>query len=311
MPNKKRHPLLLILISIGILAFNLSCAQSTSTDIRETGQQIGDSMASIDESAGSTGNFALLEGASHTFARLAPREIRGAWIEEILASKAFASTCYGSGFTCGGVNTGSRTFSNCTIGTATLSGSVSFTYTGTGATTCTIPGNSDSVTRIPNFTATGLRGATLSVTGASGQVVTRTNGLAGAAATLSFQNTGGIRRVFTTATSTLFDFTTTTSSAITITGTTRGSRSVSGGALVVTNNISTSTYSSCTFSPSSVTWGSSSCNCPTSGTWSGSCTKRSDSSLVGASLTFNGCGLATYSLNGETESFSLDRCSSS
>jgi hypothetical protein len=134
----------------------------------------------------------------------------------------------------------------------------------------------------------------VSKTGSNGQVITKTGG-----STFSFTN-DGIRRVFQLNGIDILDFTTNTESAITITGATRANRIVNGGVLRVTNNIS-NVY--CDYVPSNVTWNTTNCNCAVSGTWSGSC---SDSTTSSVEIT--GCGAATVTASGTTQNVTFDRC---
>jgi hypothetical protein len=291
------NPQVVIVLAIATVAIaaGSSCANN-SADIEEVGQQIGDIMASIDESGGSSGGTLgqLDNGSARTFARLAPSELRGDWVDAYLLPRAYAATCLtGSSFS--GCSSGviTRTFNSCTIGTATFSGSVTLTFS---SAACTMNSVNDTVTRVPAFTVTGRRGATLTVskTGSIGQRVTRTS-----ASALSFSN-DGIRRVFTDASgSATFDFTTQTTSAIGISGTSRADRVLSGGTLRVTNNL---TGTTCDFSPTNVSW-SSTCNCATSGSWSGSC---SDGKT--GKLTITGCGTATLVIGEESQAVTFDRC---
>lgn len=278
------------------LIFILGCA----TDIDEIGQQVGDSMASVDESGGSSGTLAELDSARKFFKRRAPSEISDGWLETYFEPSAYAATCAAApGFGSCTSNAVTRTFADCTVGSATFSGTVVNTWGG-GATSCTLSGASQTITRVPAFTVTGRRGATLTVskTGTVGQRLTLTSG-SGASSVFSLTN-DGIRRVFTNASgATTFDFTTTTTSAITINGNSRTNRVLSGGSLRVTNNLSNVT---CDYVPTAVTW-TSSCNCPTSGSWAGSC---SDGKNTNLSLT--GCGTASLTVGTVSTSVAFDRC---
>lgn len=271
----------------------------------EVGQQVGEAMAAIDESGGnSDGSVSLLEPAGNfkAFARLSGETSKKTAFE-VLVPQAQAAACSTIAFgSCGATQANSKIkdFSSCTLGIgATITGSIKLVFAGSGASSCQMPVPSDSATRTPNFTITGARGATFQVSvpsGGTGQTLTRT----GTGTTFSFNNTG-IRRAFTTASgATLLDVTTKTTSAISISGTSRANRSLTGGTLQVTNNLNGQV---CTITPSSVTW-ISGCNCPTSGSWTGSCTS-------GETLTvaFNStCGSSTVTLGSEVKTVTLDRC---
>jgi hypothetical protein len=280
------------------LFFAVVVGTGCGSGVSETGQQIGDVMASIDESGGSGGGFALLDASRRTYARLAPPELHGGgWASFLLPAAEATSCALASTFSSCASNVITRTFDGCTVGGATFNGTVTLTFAdATVDNTCLPAAVGHSITRVPNFTVTGRRGATLEVTktASAGQVITVVNGT-----TFTFTN-DGIRRVFTTGSGTsLFDFTTKTTSGITVTGVARAGRTLSGGTLRVTNNL---TGVSCDYSPTNVSW-TSTCNCPTSGSWSGSC---SDGKTT--SLNITGCGAASITVGSETDSVTFDRC---
>lgn len=270
----------------------------------ESGQQVGDAMASVDEAGGSTnGSFSQMEQiefkhAEKTFARLTSDEPqRGSSLLQLALPEAQAAVCSLTGFSSCSANQKIKDFADCsTPGGGTLSGTVTLSFTGTGAATCTIPMNNDAVSRVPSFSITGLRGATFAVSATStGQTITRVN-----ATDFTFSNSG-IRRTFVTPKgSTILDVTSSTASPITISGTTRANRVMTGGGLTITNNL---TSVSCTLAPSAVAW-EAGCNCPTSGSWSGSC-----SDATSMSVAFSGtCGQATVTKGADSSTITMDRC---
>lgn len=285
-------------------AFLLSCKkdESSTIDIEETAQQMGDIMASVDESGGSGGTLAYID---KTLDRFEPKTIFDYFIE---SSFAITCTASGGGFgVCSG-NTVTRTFSSCSMGLATLNGTVTLNWSDlANDNTCQMTTAGHNITRNPNFTITGRRGATLTVSksGTNGQKIEFVS------AGNFYLSNDGIRRVFTTSTgSTLFDFTTTIADTsqgrVNISGTSRAGRILNGGQIVVTNNLSSEV---CTYVPTNVTWpADGSCNCATSGSWSGSCTK--DSSTTNSTLTLSSCGRGTFDKDGETQTVSFDRCTS-
>lgn len=288
--------------AVAVLMVLGGCGKSDSADIEETAQQVGDVMASIDEAGGnSSGSIAAVSvgeelGARRAFARVAPSEVRDSWLASIFAPSAYATSCAFSSFSSCSSNVITRTWGGCTIGTATLTGTVTFTW-GDGAASCTMSSSGHSVARDPSFTITGRRGGTMTVskTGTVGQKITRGS----SAGAFTFTNDGIRRVIASSGGETLFDFTTSTTSAISVSGASRSGRSISGGALRVTNNAS-GVY--CDFTPSSVTW-SSGCNCPTSGSFSASCSDGKS-----ASISLTGCGTADFTLGEDTQSLSFDRC---
>lgn len=295
---------LLFIVAI-LLLVGCKKIEEEGADIQESAQQIGDVMASIDESGSSSGTFAYYENQKKTFARLSPEDsLEPNLIAQLALPEAQAVSCLGFGFSACNANVVTRNFNNCTVGTATFSGTVTLTWA--NATNCIMNAASASITRVPNFTMTGRRGATLSVT-QTGTIGQRLTWMSGTGTTKVFDFTNdGITRRFTAPNSTiLFDQTTTVSGTLTVTGTARTSRvlTTSGGALIVTDNLKSV---ACVYTPTNVTWNSSSCNCPTQGSWSGSCSD-------GKSTTLNitGCGTATYTEGSETQSVTFDRCTSS
>ena len=97
------------------------------------------------------------------------------------------------------------------------------------------------------------------------------------------------------------DFTTTVTQPITITGEMRSGRVMTGGSLQVKNNITSVT---CSYSPTNVTWApGTTCNCPTQGTWQGTCSDNKTSTLV-----LTGCGTGNYTEGTQTDPVTFDRC---
>jgi len=304
---------------LAVFLVAVSCSKKTDTtttsDISEPGQQVADVSSSVDESGGGTSAISSVDQRSlsnnllandvqtyeKTFARY--NQELGTENLNILSEINTKAECGASTFGSCSSQTITRTFGGCTMGAATFNGTVNLVWGG-GASTCALSATSQHITRSltgSGITITGRRGATLTTTntGSVGQRLTWTSG-SGTSRVFSFTN-DGVKRVFTTSGgSTLFDFTTTTGSAITVTGTTRGNRTMSGGSLVVVNNLNSN---SCTFVPSSVSWGSSSCNCPTSGSWSATCT-NGDS----YTLTINSCTTGTFTSGSTSESVTFDRC---
>lgn len=272
----------------------------------ESAQQVGDVMASADEGGGiASGGYALknseINSALKTYARLSGEEFNEAKVSNLFIPEAQAAVaCSTVGF--GGCSASQkiRTFDGCTVGSGgSVTGNVTLTFSDASC----LPSSGNTVKRVPNFTITGLRGATFNVSAktANGQILTRGGGAAS-----TFTNEG-IRRTFVTpAGKSILDVTTTTGTAININGTTRAGRTISGGSLIVTNNL---TNEICTLTPSSspvLTWVSG-CSCPTQGFWSGTCAPSSKTFKVTFGAT---CGEVTVENTGETtQTVTLDRCS--
>ena len=274
---------------------------ANSTTIEETAQQVGDVMASIDESGGSSGNLASYQ---KSFDKMYATYVPSSKLETFFDSlnpTAFAASCSSGTFSSCSSNTITRTFGGCTVGSATFSGTVTLVWGGS-STNCQMGSNNDTITRTPNFTMTGRRNATLYVTkptGSTGQVMTWTSGSTSATRVYSYAN-GGINRKFVLNSTALFDQSTSTTTPLTITSSLRYNRVLNGGTLRVVNNL---TNNVCTFSPTNVTWGSSTCNCPTQGSWTGSCTTTGS-----ITLDITGCGTGKYTEGSDTTTVTFDRC---
>lgn len=293
-----------LVLSLSLISF--SCekkeddALTTQLDSEEMAQQIGETMAAVDEAGGSSGQLAFMKANLKTFARRAPEALEKKGLFSLVNPTAEAATCSSApGF--GGCSNDRivRNFNNCTIGSATVSGTVTLSYydaDGFNDNTCSLS-TGESVARNPNFTVTGLRGAELAVTktGAFGQTVGRIT------STQYRIDNDGINRKLTFGGQTVLDVTTTISSTdpIIVSGTARTGRVMNGGTITLTDNVSGKT---CTMTPSNVTWNGT-CNCAISGSWSGSC-----SNGTSADITITGCGTANATINGEAKSVTFDRC---
>lgn len=301
--------LVLLCSLVAVVGCTKTDDDSYSVDtVSESAQQVGDVVASIDESGGSTGGgFTQLnemDSARKAYARMTNGDTDKT-VASLVIPEAQAAACSTVGF--GTCTSGQlvRNFDGCTTGLGgVITGNVTLTFNGTG---CTIPNVSHYVDRVPNFQITGLRGATFSVeaTG-SGQRLTRNSTGSGLASTFTFTNSGIKRKFVTPKSVTLLDVTTTTQGTVTISGASRASRTMTaapGDGIVITNNL---TAEACTLTPSGVTWGAG-CNCPTAGSFSGTCTGTSDTFTV----TFgSACGSVTVSKTGDAtnEPVTLDRC---
>ena len=298
---------LLVALSVGCSKKSDSTSTTSATTASETAQQVGDSMASVDEFGGSGGSMTYMESEKRIFARVAGHEALSpiasqASFVSLLVPQAQATSCilantWGSCTTTGGADKIVRTFGGCTIGGATLDGTVTLTFTDAAVnSTCAMAASGHSITRDPNFTITAANGATYTVskTGTEGQKVVR----GASAGNYTFSN-DGIRRVIASGGTTLFDMTTQTTSAITVTGASRSGRVMTGGSLRTTNNLTSVT---CDFVPTAVTWVSS-CNCPTSGEWAATCSDGKSGEIE-----ITGCGTGTITLGTTSESVTFDRC---
>lgn len=270
----------------------------------EISQQIGDTMAAIDESGGTTSGDITKAIPFHddkSYARLAPKvePSQTGPLYSILMPQALAGTCTSVAYsTCSSSFTLSRTISGCATAASggTLSGSILLTFAGSGAATCTIPGTNDTVTRVANISVRGLRSTEYGTRPTStGQLITRTG-----ASTFTYNDTGTKRSFTDPEQKVLLDLTLTTPTPLSISGSNRNGRTITAGDLLVTNNLNSVT---CDFTPTGVTWASG-CNCPTAGSWSATC---SDSTNF--SVTFTGtCGQANIVSGSTSSTVTMDRC---
>lgn len=301
-----------------LIGFALSACGAKSSDVSgapvtETAQQVGDVMSSVDEAGSLNGSIAFMEHSKKTFARLAPDELQENVVANFLLPQANAVTCdagQGGYAACSGGGSGSttRTFAGCTVGgSVTFTGTVTNTWSGT-AVNCVLGAVNDAITRVPNFTVQGRRSAALVVSksGAVGQRLTWASGT-GASKVFNFSS-DGINRKFTNSSGVVtFDHTTSVvNSTITITGTQRLNRTMTGGTLRVRDNIA---KVNCDFVPTNLTWGSASCNCPTAGSWTATCTRDADSSTYTSTLVVSSvCGSATFTDSTGSNDVKFDRC---
>jgi hypothetical protein len=269
-----------------------ACGRFAPDEVEEVGHAVGDAFASLDES-GQGGGFAYVAPLRR------PELMRGSVGERLLEAllpAAHATGCWSIGFSACANGVRERDFGNCTLGSAELAGSATLTFSND---TCSLANTGDSVTREAEFTLTGRRNATLRVSSeGGGQIVTRT-------ATGWSYRVLGMHRVMTTAAGrTFFDIETRTLADIGVTGSSRSTRVVSGGELEVRHNLAKYTT---VLAPNELAW-SATCNCPVSGTLSGTSTSD-DGEAKTASIAITGCGRATVTIGDESRDLTFDRCS--
>jgi hypothetical protein len=164
---------------------------------------------------------------------------------------------------------------------------------------CLVVTAGDAVTRTADFTLTGPYGGTLEVTSpGGGQTLTRT-------ATGFEYTVQGMERVLTgPGGRKLFDISTRTTAPLVVTGSSRADLSIVSGTLEVIHNLAGYTAS---LTPENLAW-SSSCNCAVSGTLTGTVSGGGKLSGKSASVHITSCGHADVTVDGDTESVTLDRC---
>jgi hypothetical protein len=156
----------------------------------------------------------------------------------------------------------------------------------------------DAVTRTASFTVAGLYGGMLTVTSpGGGQRLTKTaTGWEYAVAGMERTLTGPAGR-------TLFDVSSETTTPIEITGSSRADLVIVSGALKVNHRLAGYAV---TLTPNNLAW-SSSCNCAVSGSLTGTISGGPHDGKS-ATIELTGCGEADVTLDGQTDSITLDRC---
>ncbi len=270
------------------------CRKESLSDQGQIGATVGEVMASANESASAGTSTAALTPVFRT-----PDELRGPlWRRAAgaLLPSASAAACYPFTFSACSSGVRTETFSSCTFGSVSVDGSVTLDFSDTAG--CALaPG--DSVTRTADFTVTGAYGGTLTVSSpGGGQTLTRT------ATGFEFA-VGGIERVLAGPRGTsLFDISTETTTPLSITGS-AGTFVIASGTLVVTHHLAGYAVS---LTPSNLTWAPT-CNCAVSGSLSGTVSGGKDDGKS-ATVTLTGCGTADVTIDGDTESVTMDRCAS-
>jgi hypothetical protein len=271
------------------------CRQESLADQGQIGAAVGEVMASADESTNGSGATAVV---MPPLMRL-PKGLEGpAWRRALdsVVPPAYAASCWLSTFTSCAAGVRTRAFDNCALGSATLDGSVTLTFSDTNA--CMVAAAGDSVNRTADFTLTGPYGGTLQVTSpGGGQTLTRT------AAGFDY-SVQGMERVLTgPGGHTLFDIATQTTTPISITGTSRANLVIVSGALEIQHKLAGYTV---TLVPQNLTWAPT-CNCAVSGSLTGTVSGGKKDGKA-ATVTLTGCGQADVTIDGDSESVTMDRC---
>ncbi len=291
MARANRNPKVLLVLA-AVLAAG-ACRKQTLADQDQIGASIGEVMASVDESTKGSGATARLP-----ILRM-PDEMKGPVWRQVfdgVVRTAYAGGCVQSTFGTCAAGARTRTFDSCSIGPATLDGMVTLTYSDTNS--CAVAVAGDAVNRVASFTLTGPYGGTLAVSApGGGQTLTKT--------AVGFDYTvPGMERVLTgPGGHTLFDISTRTTMPIHITGTSRSDLVIASGALEVSHNLAGYKV---TLVPQNLTWAAT-CNCAVSGTLTGTVSGGKHDGQS-ASVTITGCGQADVTIDGETDSVTMDRC---
>ena len=280
-----------VVLLTAIIAAAAGCRKKDEAE--QIGETVGEAMSSLDESVSGESSASLLP-----FRRV-PDELKGSpWqraMDDVIPS-AYAATCWEPTFSaCSATGVRTKDFGGCMIGGATLEGTVTLTF---NQPLCTVLTAGDMVTRTAALTLTGRYGGTLEITSpGGGQTLTKTAD--------GFQySVGGMERVVTTAGGrTLFDVATRTTAPIVVTGSSRADLKIVSGSFEIDHKVAGYKV---TLTADNLAW-TSSCNCASSGTLSGTVSGGKHDGKT-ASVMITGCGEADVTIDGETESVSMDRC---
>jgi hypothetical protein len=283
-------------VGVALATLAVGCKKDGVDDQGQIGDSVGEVMASADESASSSSTTAMLPGLP--ILRM-PDGLRGPLWRRALDTvfpAAHAGACFPFAFSTCAAGVRTETFSDCTFGAATLDGSVTLSFSDAAA--CTLGATGDTVNRTADFTLTGPYGGTLAISSpGGGQTLTTTD------AGFSFA-VPGMERVLTgPAGNKLFDISTMTTSPIMMTGTSRANFEIVSGTLVVTHNLA---EYSVTLAPHNLAWALT-CNCAVSGSLTGT-VSGGKADGKSATVTITSCGHADVTVDGDTESVTLDRC---
>jgi hypothetical protein len=280
-----------VLLTVVMVAAAAGCRKQD--EAQQIGQTVGEAMSSLDESV--AGDSTAMLPLRHV-----PDDLKGPLWRRALDSvipSAYAASCSQTAFSaCSATGVRTRDFSGCTVAGATVAGSATLTFTNP---LCLVATAGDVVTRTADITVTGLYGGTLEITSpGGGQTLTRTSA--------GFEYTvAGMERVLTGPNGhTLFDVATHTTAPVVVTGSSRADLEIVSGTLVIDHKLAGYTV---TLTANNLAW-TTNCTCASSGTLSGMVSGGKHDGKT-ASMTITACGEADVTIDGETESVSLDRCS--
>ena len=277
-----------VLFTAMVVAAAAGCRKKDEAE--QIGETVGEAMSSLDES---------VSGESTAMFRYVPSELKGSpWrraLDNVIPS-AYAATCWEPAFSaCSTTGTRTKDFGGCMIGGATLEGTATLTF---NRPLCVVLTAGDAVTRTADLTLTGRYGGTLAITSpGGGQTLTKT--------AEGFEySVGGMERVLTgPGGRTLFDVATRTTAPIVVTGSSRADLKIVSGSFEIDHKVAAYKV---TLTANNLAW-TSSCNCASSGTLSGTVSGGKHDGKS-ASVTITGCGEADVTIDGDTESVTMDRC---
>jgi hypothetical protein len=287
-----------ILTATALAMLAVGCRKEGVTDQGQIGAAVGDVMASADESANGGSSTAMLPAlpALRAPAQLRPPLWRRTMDALTLIPPAYADSCLPVTYSACDAGVRTATFNGCTVGAIAVNGSVSLAFSDTAA--CNIATVGDSVNRTGSLTLSAPAGSLAITTPGGGQTLTRT------ATGFTFA-VAGMERVLTLASGrTLFDIGTMTPAPLTITGSSRSDMVMAGGTLVVTHHLAGYSVS---LTPDHLTW-TPACNCASSGSLTGTVSGGGKDDGKSATVTITGCGTADVTIDGDTESVTMERC---
>jgi len=288
-----------ILTAVALATLAAGCRnQGGVSDQGQIGAAVGEVMASADESANGGATTAMLPALPvlRVPAELRPPVWRRAMGALTLIPPAYADSCLPVTYSACSAGVRTATFNGCTVGAIAVDGAVNLTFSDTAA--CNIATVGDSVNRTGSLTLSAPAGSLAITTPGGGQTLTRT------ATGFTFA-VPGMKRVLTLASGrTLFDISTATTTPLTITGSSRSDLVMVGGTLVVTHNLAGYSVS---LTPDNLAW-TPTCNCASSGSLSGTVSGGGKNDGKSATVTITGCGTADVTIDGDTESVTMERC---
>jgi hypothetical protein len=290
-----------ILTAAALAMLAVGCRKEGVSDQGQIGAAVGEVMTSADESANGGAATAMLPALPVAPVLRAPAELRPPlWRRAVdaltLIPPAYADSCLPVTYSACSAGVRTATFNGCTVGEIAVDGAVNLTFSDAAA--CNIATVGDSVNRTGSLTLSALGGSLAITTPGGGQTLTRT------ATGFTFA-VPGMERVLTLPSGrTLFDISTATTTPLTITGSSRADMVMVGGTLVVTHNLAGYSVS---LTPDHLAW-TPTCNCASSGSLTGTVSGGGKDDGKSATVTITGCGTADVTIDGDSESVTMDRC---
>jgi hypothetical protein len=287
-----------VLATVTLAAMVGACRREAASDQAQIGAAVGEVLAGIDESTRGSGATAQLP-AFPIFHP--PAELKGPlWrraLDGVVPSAYAAGACAQSLFAACTAGQRTRQLEACAVGAVTVDGVVTLAFS--DPSSCQVASTGDWVNRTAELTLTGPYGGTLAITSAGGgQTLIKT------AAGFDY-SVQGMERVLTgPGGHTLFDVATRTITPISLTGSSRADLVIVAGVLEVTHKLAGYKV---TLTAQNIAWAST-CNCAVSGRLTGAVSGGGKLDGKTAAVDITACGEAEVTVDGQTESVTLDRC---